>query len=93
MSVQSLFVYLHPKIEYMNNNKIMEQITAIFSVLMVIFYLGAGIFLIFYFDRSYLDKAVRVIIGSTFILYGIFRAFRTVIKIVDLFFRKDRNDE
>ncbi|MDY0098406.1 MAG: hypothetical protein RBR81_04330 [Bacteroidales bacterium] len=77
----------------MNSNRMMEQITAIFSVLMVIFYLGAGIFLIFYFDQSYLDKAVRVIIGSTFIFYGIFRAFRTYMKIVEVFFMKEKDDE
>ncbi len=77
----------------MNSNRIMEQITAIFSVLMVFFYVGTGIFLIFYLDQSYLDKAVRVIIGSTFIFYGIFRAFRTYVKIVEVFFTKDDNYE
>ena len=77
----------------MNSNKMMAQITAIFSVFMVIFYLGVGIFLVFYFDQSYLDKAVRVIIGTTFFFYGIFRAFRTYVKIVELFCTKEKDDE
>jgi hypothetical protein len=60
---------------------------------MVLFYLGVGIYLIFYFDRTYLDRAVLVIIGSSFILYGVYRAFRTYTRIVELFFKDDSDDE
>ncbi|MGB8490168.1 MAG: hypothetical protein WCE64_03855 [Bacteroidales bacterium] len=77
----------------MNNNKIMEQVSAIFSIFMVIFYLGIGIYLIFYFNKTYMDKAVLVIMGSSFIFYGVYRAFRTYSKIAELFFRKHREDE
>jgi hypothetical protein len=76
----------------MNENKIMQQISAIFSVFMVFFYIGVGCFLIFYSRLAYLDKPIRVIMGSTFIFYGIYRAFRAYVQISKLFFSKD-NDE
>jgi len=71
----------------------MQQVIAIFSVFMVFFYLGVGWYLIFRFDLSNLDKAVRVIVGSTFMFYGLYRAFRTYGKIVEVFFTKDSDDE
>ena len=77
----------------MNENKLMQQVTAIFSIFMVIFYLGVGILLIFYTSFSYLDKAVRVIMGTTFIFYGIYRAFRAYSKVLEVFFTKDENDK
>ncbi len=77
----------------MDNNKIMKQVTAIFSLFMVIFYLGVGIFLIFYFKNTYMDKSVLVIMGSVFIFYGLYRAYRTYVSIVELFFRRNRDEE
>lgn len=77
----------------MNGNRIVEQVTAIFTTFMVFVYLGAGIFLIFYSDMSYLDKAVRVIMGSTFIFYGIYRAYRAYVKIVEVFFTDEEEDD
>jgi hypothetical protein len=77
----------------MDNNKIMKQVTAIFSLFMVFFYLGGGIYLIFFFKNTYLDKSVLVLMGSVFVFYGLYRAFRTYVSIVDLFFRKDKDDE
>jgi cytochrome c biogenesis protein CcdA len=77
----------------MNGNRLMQQVIAIFSVFMVFFYLGVGWYLIFRFDMSNLDKAVRVIMGSTFMFYGLYRAFRTYGKIVEVFFTKDEDDE
>jgi hypothetical protein len=74
----------------MNENKLMQQITAVFSVFMVLFYLGAGIFLLLYFKNSYVDRTLIVIMGSTFILYGLYRAFRAYLKIVEVFFTNDR---
>jgi hypothetical protein len=73
----------------MDGNKIMKQFTTIFSVFMVFFYLTVGIYLIFFFKNSTLNRAVLGIIGSTFILYGIYRATRTYREIIDVFFRKD----
>jgi hypothetical protein len=75
----------------MNENRMMGQVTAIFSVFMVIFYIGVGSYFIFFFKYTYLDKAVRVIMGSTFIFYGLYRAYRTYITIVEVFFR-NKND-
>jgi hypothetical protein len=77
----------------MNENRLMQQVVAIFSLFMVIFYLGVGILLIFFTNFSYLDKAIRVIMGSTFIFYGLYRAYRAYVKIVEVFFTKDNSDE
>jgi hypothetical protein len=60
---------------------------------MVVFYLGVGIFLIFYFKNTYMDKSVLVIMGSVFIFYGLYRAYRTYVSIVELFFRRNRDEE
>ena len=77
----------------MDGNRLMQQVTAIFSAFMVIFYLGVGWYIAFYFNLSYLDKAVRVIMGSTFIFYGLYRAYRAYVKIVEVFFTRNDNDE
>jgi len=66
---------------------------AIFSVFMVFFYLGIGIYLAFFFEKTYLDKALRVIVGSTFIFYGIYRAYRAYLQIVEAFFTDRENSE
>lgn len=73
----------------MNENRLMQQITTIFSIFMAFFYLGVGIYLLFYSDLSYLDRAVLVIIGSTFLLYGVYRFYRAYVKIVEVFFTKN----
>lgn len=76
----------------MNDNRIMDQINAIFSVFMVIFYIGMGIGFIFFLQNLNIDKPLRVIMGGTFIFYGIYRAFRTYVKITEVFFPR-KNDE
>jgi hypothetical protein len=73
----------------MDTNKLMEQVLAIFSIFMVVFYLGVGFYLLFLFPRTYLGKPVLVIMGSTFIFYGLYRSYRTYVKIVEVFFTKD----
>jgi hypothetical protein len=77
----------------MNENRLMQQVTAIFSVFMVFFYLGVGIFFIFYTDKSTIDKPVRVILGSAFILYGVYRGLRSYQKIVEAFFTNNNDRE
>jgi hypothetical protein len=77
----------------MKENKVMQQVTAIFSIFMVVFYLGIGSYFLFYSNLSYLDKSIRVIMGSTFIFYGLYRAYRSYVKIVELFFTKDKENE
>jgi hypothetical protein len=76
----------------MNDNKMMQKISAIFSVFMVMFYLGAGIYLIFFF-KSTLNSAVIGLFGGALILYGLFRAYTSYVNIVKLFFRIDNTDE
>ncbi len=76
----------------MSGNRLMQQVVAIFSSFMVLFYFGVGIYLIFYFDGSTLDKSIRVLMGSTFIFYGIYRAFRAYVKIKEVFFTEEDND-
>ncbi len=73
----------------MTENKLMQQVMAIFSIFMVFFYLGIGTYLTFFSDFSYLDRAVRVLMGSTFIFYGLYRAYRAYVKIAEVFFTKD----
>ena len=79
----------------MDGNRIMQQVSSIFSAFMVFFYIGVGSFLVFFFDQSYINinKPTRVIIGTAFMIYGIFRAFRTVFQLKELFFDKETDDE
>jgi hypothetical protein len=76
----------------MDGNRLMEQVVAIFSIFMVFFYLGVGCYFVFYFPPTYLGKPVQVIMGSTFIFYGIYRAYRTYVKIVEVFFSKNKEE-
>ena len=75
----------------MNENRMMQQIGTIFGAFMTIFYLGVGFYLILSQNLSYVDKFLRILVGSTFIVYGIYRAYRTYIKIVEVFFHGDDN--
>jgi hypothetical protein len=77
----------------MDGNRVIQQVTTIFTSFMVLFYLGAGIYLIFYFDMSSLDKSLRVILGSSFLFYGLYRAYRAYVKIVEVFFTKDKDND
>ena len=77
----------------MSENNIMQQVSSIFSAFMVIFYIGVGVLLVFFFDQSFIDKATRNIIGCAFIIYGGFRAFKTFFQIKELFFNKETDDE
>ena len=77
----------------MKTDRMLKQMGAIFGIFMVFFYLGVGIYLIFFFDMTTLDKPVLVILGSTFVLYGIYRAYRSYTKIVEAFFTKDNGEE
>ncbi len=59
---------------------------------MVVFYIGTGLFLLFYVDRTVfrIDKAMRVILGSAFLFFGIYRIFVSYKQIREAFFRKDK---
>lgn len=70
----------------MNNNKILQQFNAVFGIFMVLFYLGMGIFLLFFAQRIFdIDKALRSILGGTFLLYGTYRIFATIRQISEAF--------
>lgn len=73
----------------MDGNRLMQQVTAIFSIFMVFFYIGLGVYLIFFMEFSTLDKAVRVLFGSAIMFYGLYRAFMAVVKIKEVFFTKE----
>lgn len=77
----------------MNENRLMQQVAAIFSAFMVLFYIGVGVFFIWYSDRSNIDKPVRVLLGSAFLLYGVFRAVRAWVKIREVFGPAQKNED
>lgn len=77
----------------MKADRIVKQMGAIFGVFMVFFYLGVGIYLIFFFEMTTLDKPIRVMLGSAFVLYGIYRAYRSYLKIVEAFFSDNIDEE
>jgi hypothetical protein len=76
----------------MNDNRIMQQVSAIFGIFMVLFYITAGIYLIFFFEST-LNSALIGFFGSVLILYGIFRGYTTVNNIVRLFSRRGNSEE
>jgi hypothetical protein len=82
---------LPPNEFIMNDNRLMQQVTAIFSTFMVLFYLGVGSFLLFSNNLNYIDRPIRVIMGSTFVFYGLYRAYRAYVKIIEVFFNDDND--
>jgi cytochrome c biogenesis protein CcdA len=76
----------------MNDNKLMQQVSAIFGTFMVFFYLGFGIYLIFFFKTT-LNSAVIRLFGGALILFGLFRAYTSYVNIVKLFFKHEESDE
>lgn len=77
----------------MNESTLMKQVNAIFSTFMVAFYLGIGIFFIWFSDSTMIDKAVKGILGATFMFYGVYRAFRAWEKIKEAFFTKNEDKD
>lgn len=75
----------------MNSNRMLRQFHAMFGIFMVVFYLGVGIFLLFFAKMFNIDQAIKVIIGSTFIFYGLYRTSVTYKQIKEAFF--SRGDE
>lgn len=76
----------------MNDERIKKQIGAIFGGMMVFFYIGFGVFFIISPIFDYIDKPLRVIGGSTFFLYGLYRAYRTYIKVREVFFTEEDDE-
>lgn len=76
-----------------DGNKLMQNFHIFFGILMVIFYLGAGIFLLFFSGTFHIDKAVGGLIGGSFLLYGIYRAWTTYRQVKDAYFSGTQDDE
>lgn len=77
----------------MNENKLMQQVGTMFGVIMTLFYFGVGLYLLLSQNLTYVDKFLRILVGSTFIFYGIYRAYRTYVKIRELFFSGNNDGE
>ncbi len=78
----------------MSDNRIFQQVQAMFGVFMVVFYLGVGIFLLFFSKEMFnIDRSIRGIIGGTLLFYGLYRVFTTYKQISEAFFNKNKNDE
>lgn len=78
--------------------RLYDKVMTIFGTIMVFFYLGLGLFMIFspMLDQGGsfpMDKALRIVFGSPLILYGIYRAFASYEKIKESFFSDDENEE
>jgi ABC-type phosphate transport system permease subunit len=71
----------------MNQKRMMDQVTAVFGIFMTAFYIGVGIYMAFYAKLN-IENAIKNLVAYPFILFGIYRGFRTWQKIRDLFFRK-----
>ena len=69
------------------------QVQAIFRFFMALFYLGAGIFLLFFAKNFQINKALLNLVGGTFLFYGIYRIYRASVSIFKLFFSKENNLE
>jgi hypothetical protein len=76
----------------MKENRLMQQVNTIFSAFITLCYFGAGLYFILAEKVSDQQKLMWMIVGSTFIIYGIYRAYRTYIKIVEVFFSEDDNN-
>jgi len=76
----------------MNSKNLYDKVFTIFGTAMVIFYFGLGYFIIFSPYLNYIDKALRVIMGTPLIIYGIYRAFTSYQKIKDNFFSDNETE-
>jgi hypothetical protein len=76
----------------MDSNKLYNQIMTLFGGLMSFFYAGLGLFIIFSPDLINIDKVLRVIFGSSLIIYGLYRMYRTYVKVVEFFFSDDNSE-
>jgi hypothetical protein len=77
----------------MNSNRMLQQFHAMFGIFMVVFYLGTSIALLFFLKMFNIPQALRVILGSTFLFYGIYRMTVTYKQIKQAFFTKDNEEE
>ncbi len=74
-------------------NRLYNQFMVFFGVFMTTFYLGVGFYFILSSDLTYIEKFLRYLVGGTFVFYGIYRLFRTIIKIKEEFFSHKYEEE
>jgi hypothetical protein len=60
---------------------------------MTFFYLGIGLYFIFSDNLTNIDKFLRYLVGGTFVFYGTYRLFRTIMKVKEEFFTGKYRDE
>ena len=77
----------------MNGKGLYEQVMVIFGGVMVFFYFGLGLFIIFHPLFNHIEKFIRILFGSALIIYGLTRAFRTYEKVREAFFSGNNSDE
>ncbi len=70
----------------MDTNRLYNQFMVLFGSIMTVFYFGIGLYFIFSGNVSHIDKFIRYLVGGTFIFYGIYRLFRTIMKVKEEFF-------
>lgn len=81
----------------MKGQKLKEQVLAMFDIFMTLFYLCAGSYFLFAKKISLTqnptyNRFFLVLVGATFIINGIYRGYKTYIKIVELFFTNDNEE-
>jgi hypothetical protein len=76
----------------MNTKNLYDKVFSVFGLVMVFFYFGLGYILIFSDYFNYIDKPLRVIIGTPLIIYGIYRALTSYKKIKENFFSSDEDE-
>jgi len=80
---------------YRKRKNLYQQVMVIFGGIMVFFYLGVGLFIIFSPSPllEYLDKFIRIIFGSALILYSLTRAFRTYEQVREILYSGNETEE
>jgi hypothetical protein len=71
----------------------LQQFHAMFGIFMVVFYLGVGIFLLFFANMFVIARPLKVMVGSTFLLYGVFMTTVTYKQIKEAFFTKQDGED
>jgi len=76
----------------MKENRLMNQIYAIFGVFMTFFYISVGLYLILAKNLYYIDDFLKKIVGFTFLLYSIYRGYISYIKVREAFRANGKNN-
>lgn len=77
----------------MSTNRWYSQFMILFGAIMTFFYIGVGLYFILSTDLTNIDKFIRYLVGGTFVFYGVFRLYRTFIKVKEEFFSDTYDQE